>query len=182
MPYTHKVLRVIGAFSLTEKAIFYFFVTIFLLSSISLLWQVNKSFLVEVPDYGGSFTEGVIGSPRFVNPLLAISDSDRDLSSLIYSGLMKVDIHGTLVPDLAQSYTISDDGLTYTFVLKKQAQFHDGFSLTADDVLFTIEKAKDGSLKSPRPPGSAPTPPATPWPGPWCCSWARRARHPGRSM
>ena len=116
----------------------------------SLMWQVNKSLLVSVPDYGGSLTEGVIGSPRFINPLLAISDTDRDLTSLIYSGLLKVNPDGTLAPDLAEKYTISDDGLTYTFTLKKKAEFQDGTPVTADDVVFTIEKAQDPTLKSPR--------------------------------
>ena len=150
IPFAHKAMRVIQAFSLTEKVIFFFFVGMFFLSSILLLWQVNKSFLVEVPDYGGSLTEGIIGSPRFVNPLLAISDADRDLTTLVYSGLMKVKLDGTLVPDLAQSYTISDDGLVYTFILKKNIKFQDGKQITADDVIFTIDEAKDSTLKSPR--------------------------------
>lgn len=143
-------MRVIQAFSLTEKVIFFFLVTMFFISSLLLLWQVNKSFLVEVPDYGGSLTEGVIGSPRFINPLLAISDADRDLTVLVYSGLLKVKMDGTLAPDLAESYTISDDGLVYTFILKKNVKFHDDTPVTADDVIFTIDEAKDPALKSPR--------------------------------
>jgi peptide/nickel transport system substrate-binding protein len=150
LPYSGKIMRVIGAFTLTEKVIFYVLVGIFTLSGISLLWQVNKSFLVEVPDYGGTLTEGVIGFPRFINPLLAISDTDRDLTSVIYSGQLKISHDGTLIPDLAESYTISIDGLTYTFVLKDDIYFHDGVKVTADDILFTIEKAQDANLKSPR--------------------------------
>ena len=150
IPYSAKIHRVISAFSLTEKTIFYFFVGIFVISGLSLLYQVNKLFLVTVPDYGGSLAEGVIGSPRFINPLLATSDIDRDLSSIIYSGLLKLDSKGVLVPDLAESYTISDDGLIYTFVLKDNIYFHDGTKLTTDDVVFTIEKAQDPNLKSPR--------------------------------
>lgn len=45
--------------------------------------------MVEVPLDGGSITEGIIGTPRFINPVLASSDIDRDLVSLIYSGLMR---------------------------------------------------------------------------------------------
>ncbi len=150
LPYSGKVHRVIKTFSLTEKSVFFFFVVVFVLSGISLLLQLNKLFLVTVPDYGGSLTEGVIGSPRFVNPLLASSDIDKDLGSLIYSGLMKVNSAGTLVPDLAESYTISPDSLTYTFVLKDNIYFHDGTKVTPDDVVFTIEKAQDQNLKSPR--------------------------------
>ncbi len=150
VPYSDKIMRVIGTFSLTEKVIFFFFVGIFIISGIALLWQVNKAFLVEVPDYGGTLTEGVVGSPRFVNPILATSDTDRDLTSLVYSGLLKLKSDGTLVPDLAASYTISDDGLTYTFILKDKIYFSDDTPVTADDVLFTIAEAQDNNLKSPR--------------------------------
>jgi peptide/nickel transport system substrate-binding protein len=106
--------------------------------------------MTEVPDYGGAITEGVVGSPRFINPLLSVSDTDRDLSSLIYSGLMKVGADGSLVPDLAKSYEVSPDGLTYTFVLRDDIYFHDGTKVTADDVVYTITTAKDDNLKSPR--------------------------------
>lgn len=150
VPYASKVQKVIHSFSLTEKVVFFFFVGLFCLSGVVLLWKVNKAFLVEIPAYGGSLTEGVVGSPRFVNPLLAISDIDRDLTSIIYSGLLRVSSDGLLILDLAESYTVSSDGLTYTFTIKKDAQFHDGMPVTADDVIFTIEKAKDPVLKSPR--------------------------------
>ena len=150
LPYAQKVTRVISAFSLTEKVIFYFFVAVLSLSALSLLWQVNEHFLVTVPDYGGSFSEGVVGSARFVNPLLAVSDPDRDLTELVYSGLLRATADGNLTNDLAQSYTISPDGLTYTFTLKKNAQFQDDTPVTADDVVFTVQKAQDPTLQSPR--------------------------------
>ncbi len=150
LPFANKAMRVIRSFSITEKTIFFLFVAIFVGSGLSLLYQVNKLFQVEVPDYGGTLTEGVIGAPRFVNPLLASSDIDKDLSTLIYSGLLKLNSSGELVPDLAQDFHISEDGLTYTFVLKDNATFHDGVKITADDVVFTVEKAQDLNLKSPR--------------------------------
>lgn len=150
LPYSDKVSNVIKGFSLTEKTIFFVFSAIFIFSGLSLLYQVNKIFLVEVPDYGGSLTEGVIGSPRFINPLLDSSDIDKDLTSLVYSGLMRTNSKGELINDLAESYTVSDDSLTYTFTLRKDAVFHNGAPITADDVVFTIEKAQDSELKSPR--------------------------------
>ncbi len=150
LPFAKKVSTVIEAFTLTEKVIFYFFVGIFFISGLALLWQVNTHFLVVVPDYGGTLSQGVVGSPRFINPLLDLSDADRDLSALIYSGLMKADADGELVPDLAESWTVSGDGLTYTFVIKQDAEFHDGTHVTADDVVVTIQKAQDPSLQSPR--------------------------------
>ncbi len=150
LPYGDKIMKVIHSFSLTEKVIFMFFAVVFITSGMSLLWQLNKMFLIEVPDYGGQLVEGVIGSPRFVNPILAISDTDRDLSSLVYSGLLKAMPDGELVPDIAKSYSISPDGLVYTFILKNNVYFHDGTKLTTDDIIYTIERAQDINIKSPR--------------------------------
>lgn len=138
----------IRQFSATEKAIFGTLVIIALITAISMAAQVNQHFLVRIPADGGQLTEGLVGLPRTVNPVLAVSDADRDIASLVYAGLTRYD--GTkIVPALAKSYTVSDDGLTYTFTLRSDARFQDGTALTADDVAFTIQKIQDPTLKSP---------------------------------
>ena len=143
--------QAIKKLSLTEKIIFYSLVFIFVLSGLNLLNQVNNNnLLAEIPTQGGDLIEGVIGTPRFINPVLAISDTDRDLSSLLYSGLMKYEHTGELVLDLAKSYEVSDDGLNYTFRLKDDLHFHDGTPLTTDDIEFTILKTEDPAIKSPK--------------------------------
>ncbi len=147
---SNKVKHIIKTFSIGERVIFYFLVTVFTISGLALLWQVNTLYMVETPTHGGTITEGVIGSPRFVNPLLAMSDADRDLTTLVYSGLLKQNSAGKLAPDLAQSYTLSPDGLTYTFILKNKIVFQDGTPITPDDILFTIQRAQDAGLKSPK--------------------------------
>lgn len=108
-----------------------------------------RSFMVVVPTYGGSVTEGSIGTPRFVNPLLALSDADRDMTALTFAGLMGLSGDGSIVPVLAETYSVSDDGKVYTFVLKHGVKFSDGTAVTAEDVVFTVEKAQDPALKSP---------------------------------
>jgi peptide/nickel transport system substrate-binding protein len=120
-----------------------------ILVSIVTLFSVLRSYLVEVPAHGGTLTEGVLGSPRFVNPLLALSDADRDLTALTFAGLMGIGTDGTLVPVLAREYSVSEDGKTYTFILRDNAKFSDGTPVTAEDVVFTVEKAQDPALKSP---------------------------------
>lgn len=119
-------------------------------SALLLLASAQAHYLVDIPRQDGSLTEGIVGSARFINPLLATTDADRDLAALIYAGLMKVSPDGTLVPELAESYEIIDKGLAYTFTLRENIFFHDGSPVTADDVIFTIEKAKDANLKSPK--------------------------------
>lgn len=137
-------------FSLFERTVFYGLCTVLVLSAGSIALNFNSRFTVEVPVSGGALHEGVIGSARFINPVLAISDSDRDLTALIYSGLMRQSQNGALIPDLAQSYSISDDGKTYDFILKKDLTFHDGTPLTSDDIEFTIQKIQDPTIKSPK--------------------------------
>ena len=141
---------VISSFSKRERALFLVFALILVISMLSLLQAINQHFMVDVPMYGGSVKEGIIGTPRFINPVLAFSDTDQDLAALIYSGLMRKETDGTLVGDLAEKYEISKDGLEYTFTLKEKLEFQDGTPVTVDDILFTINKVKDTIIKSPQ--------------------------------
>ncbi|MCA9359278.1 ABC transporter substrate-binding protein [Candidatus Kaiserbacteria bacterium] len=118
----------------------------------ALIWvffSINQQHSALTAIRGGSITEGIIGTPRFVNPALAITRADQDVVALIYRGLMRINSDGTLVNDLAESITTSADGLTYSIVLKKNLQFHDGTPLTARDVVFTIQLIQNPDLKSP---------------------------------
>jgi len=146
----HSIRRIISSFTIAEKTAFYFFVSVFLLSGITLVGKVSNIFLVEVPTRGGTLTEGIVGNPRFINPVLAISEADRNLTALLYSGLVRLSPEGNIVNDLAESVEISDNRLTYTVGINEYAQFHDGVAVTADDVIFTITKITDPIIKSPR--------------------------------
>ncbi len=99
---------------------------------------------IVIQDVGGIYTEGVVGKPHFINPLLAqYNQVDQDLGALIFSGLTRLDGNGNLEPDLASRWQISDDGLTYEFKLQRNIRWHDGERFTADDVLFTIGLIQD---------------------------------------
>lgn len=148
--FIKKIEKVVAKMNLSEKIFFYLISTVVIATGLALLFQANNLFMVEVPAFGGSFTEGVIGSPRFINPVLALSDTDKDLSSLLYSGLLKVSENGGFEPDLAASYSISEDGTVYDFIIKDHISFHDGKEVTADDIIFTIEKVLDPVIKSPK--------------------------------
>ena len=141
--------QIIHTLSARERFVLSIFVLAFVTSGIVLIWNIQQEFLIEVPTEGGSLTEGVIGSPRFISPLLATSDTDRDLTTLVYSGLLRASTSG-LIPDLAESFSVSEDGLEYTFTLRENIKWHDGEPVTADDVVFTIEKAQDPTLRSPK--------------------------------
>jgi peptide/nickel transport system substrate-binding protein len=142
--------KIISTFCLTEKTLFIILSIILIISGISLLIKLNSYLVTAVPAHGGSLTEGVVGSPRFINPLLELSDADRDLTYLVYSGLMRANASGDLIPDLAESYTVSPDGLTYTFKIRDSARFHDGQKVTTDDIAYTVQMAQDVTLRSPK--------------------------------
>lgn len=146
---SEKLLATIHAFSATEKVVFTFLTIVALISSLSLAWKVNSLFLIPVPAHGGSFSEGMVGLPRSINPVLAFTETDRNLSNLIYSGLMKFN-GNEIVKDIAESYTVSEDGLVYDFKIGDNVRFHDGTQLTTDDIEFTIQKIQDDEIKSPK--------------------------------
>jgi peptide/nickel transport system substrate-binding protein len=149
LPLLQKAQHTLDSFTASGRALFYFFACLCVVSAIALLYILNASLLVAAPARGGTLTEGLIGSPRFINPVLALSDADRDLTTLTYSGLLHAMPQGGYEPDLAQSYTVSPDGTTYTFTLRQGVTFHDGKPVTADDVVFTVQKIQDAALKSP---------------------------------
>ncbi len=102
------------------------------------------------PTDGGVHVEGVLGLPRFINPLYAIDrDVDSDLSYLIYSSLFTYNSQGELVGDLASDWQTSDDNLEYTINLRENVKWHNGEKLTADDVLFTFYLMKNPDFRSP---------------------------------
>ena len=99
---------------------------------------------VSIPGVGGTYSEGVIGQPQFINPLLMqYNQVDQDLSALIFNGLTSMDGQGNLEPDLAKSWDVSEDGLSYTFRLRTDVRWHDGQPFSAEDVLFTISLMQD---------------------------------------
>lgn len=99
---------------------------------------------VIVPDVGGTYIEGIAGVPQFINPLLAqYNPVDQDLTALIFNGLTRFNGQGELEPDLAKSWTISDDGLVYVFKLRNDIRWQDNKPLTAADVIFTIGLMQD---------------------------------------
>ncbi len=99
---------------------------------------------VTVPDRGGTFVEGVAGNPQYLNPLLSrYNRADADLVALLFNGLTRLDQQGNVVPDLAEGWQVSPDGLTYDFKLRSGLYWHDGAPVTAADVLYTVGAMQD---------------------------------------
>jgi peptide/nickel transport system substrate-binding protein len=91
------------------------------------------------PASGGTYSEALIGSYSRLNPILDFyNPADRDVDRLLFRGLIRFDDHGIPEADLAEKWNVSDDGTSYSFSIRKDAAWHDGKPVTADDVSFTI--------------------------------------------
>lgn len=102
---------------------------------------------VTVPDYGGTYIEGVAGNPSIINPILSQSNPvDQDLVALIFTGLTRTNDKGEIVPDLAERWEISPGGTVYTFYLRQDVLWHDGAPFTADDVVYTVHTMQHGDF------------------------------------
>ncbi|MCX6718547.1 MAG: ABC transporter substrate-binding protein [Candidatus Staskawiczbacteria bacterium] len=134
----------------TERKFFLVLVVLALASATYLAIDFYISNTKEVSAYGGTYAEGVVGQPRFINSIYGeTNDVDRTLIDLVYSGLMTYDKDGKIINDLVKSYQISDNGKTYTFQLKDNLYWQDGIPLTADDVIYTIKTIQNSDYKSP---------------------------------
>ncbi len=136
-------------FSRTEKVTI-LILSVFAVVSFSILAKRTLDRItVPMPDVGGELREGVIREPRFINPIYASNDTDRDLTNLVFSKLIRYDYQGNVVMDLARSIETSQDGKVYTIQLRQGVRWHDDEDLTADDVVFTIKTIQDPEYKSP---------------------------------
>ena len=91
------------------------------------------------PAYGDALIRGNIGDASNLIPALASDTASTDVTSLVYNGLIKYDANLNLVGSLAESWEVSEDGLTITFHLRKDVKWHDGQPFTSKDALFTYQ-------------------------------------------
>ena len=143
----HAIKAVLSHFTVVEKVAFSLCVTLLIISSFVLVHKTSNSFSVVRPAQGGSFSEGLIGAPKFINPVLATSQTDKDLVKLIYSGLLKKTEFGIYEPDLAECDFSNEKEITC--IINDKAKFQNGDDVTAEDVVFTITTLKELSSRNP---------------------------------
>lgn len=133
-----------------ERIIAYAASVLLAASVVGLLGYAYFSNTEAMPENGGEYTEALVGYPEHINPILAqTNDVDMDLSRLIFSGLFKYNENQELVPDLVETYEMSEDQKEYSFKIREGVVWHDGEPLTADDVVFTISAIQDENFQSP---------------------------------
>lgn len=131
-------MRVLRAYNIEEKV-----VSLVLAAVVIVLLVQSAVDIFKRPELfageGGYYTEGLLDErPVVLNPVYTdLAEANREISGLIFSGLTRYDpILKAFVQDLAD-LSISEDGTTYTFTVKNGIKWHDGESLTAQDVYFT---------------------------------------------
>src|SRR3989344_33082 len=133
-----------------ERIAFSIFFILFLSSLFSLFLGLYLKNTKIQPDLGGKFIEGLVGQPRFLNPVYSASfDVDRDIVELLFAGLMKYDSKGKLTPDLIEDYKVKEEGKVFEVSLKENLVWQDGSPIGADDNIFTIKIIQGSDYKSP---------------------------------
>jgi len=124
-----------------ERRSVYTAVLIAFLATAGLVFISFKNITLAVPVAGGTWTEGIVGQPVFINPVISgNNDADRDLITLTFCSLS----------DIAEKIEPSNNYQTWQVRLKDNTLWHDGEHLTSDDVIFTIERIQDPEYKSPQ--------------------------------
>jgi len=98
---------------------------------------------------GDAIVVGSIGDASRLLPLLASDSASGDIVGMVFNGLLKYNERLDIVGDLAESWTVSPDGLTLTFVLRPNVRWHDGTPCTTEDVEFTYRKLVDPAVHTP---------------------------------
>lgn len=118
-----------------------------LATGLQLMW-FQRSYLTNAAAKDGTYAEAVLGPVDTLNPILASSSAEQSASYLMFSSLLRYDKTGHLNNDLATSVKISDSKTIYTVNIRTDAKWHDGASLTAKDVAFTVGLIKDPNVRS----------------------------------
>lgn len=150
LPTLNQFRQIFKVLKKGEKTALLLFLSLAMVSFLVLATSFYLSNTEIAPAAGGTYKEGVIGQPRFINPIYGeTNDVDRTLIDLVFSSLMTYDKQGNIVKDLAENYQISDDGKIYDFQLKDKIFWHDSKPLTVDDIIFTIKTIQNSDYKSP---------------------------------
>jgi ABC-type transport system substrate-binding protein len=148
LPSLKQCKQIFRVLNKKEKELLQIAIAVFLVSSIVLGFSCYYQRTKIVPAFGGKYTEGLIGYPHLLNPIYSsVNDTDRDISLILFSGIMKHDSSGNIIPNLAQE--VSSEGRVFQVTLKDNLYWSDGERITADDIIFTIDAIQNPKTKSP---------------------------------
>lgn len=134
-----------------SRTMFIAWLLITVIAAVGLVLDIQTQsthYLVTTAAQGGVYSEGLSGNVRGVNPLFIDNPATADVSSVVYSGLTRINNKRDVEIDLAKSYEISPDKKTYTFVLKDNLVWQDNTPLTTEDIAFTIKTIQNPDTRS----------------------------------
>lgn len=114
--------------------------------ALGLMTQASMTLPVQAQEYGDAVF-AVVTDINTTDPHRVSSGGDWNVLANMFESLLGRDQNGLLAPELATDYTVSADGLVYDFTLRDGVTFHNGDPLTAEDVVFSWERAMDPELK-----------------------------------
>ena len=131
-----------------ERLIFFTAISLFVISLVIYSVSFYFSKTERIPAFGGSYSEGMVGHPRFLNPIYSsISDVDQNMTSLLFSGLMDYDFTRGFVPNLVKDITKEEN--VFRIKIRDDLRWSDGERITAKDVIFTVKVLQDPEYRSP---------------------------------
>jgi len=135
--------------TLFEKFLFLIFVFSFFFSASALISKLYLKNTKAVPAEGGILVEGIVGTPKNLNPLYSIlSEEDDSIVNLLFAPLFHID-NEKIIPQLAQNYEVLEEGRIFKLSLKENIFWSDGKEIGVDDIIFTIKTIQNPEAKSP---------------------------------
>lgn len=119
---------------------------VLLIICVSLFWGCGKT----GDDLSGFIRVRIKEDPTTLDPAYIVDVTGGMISAKLYNGLIRIDENARIKPDIAQSWKVSEDGLSYTFVLRNGVKFSDGKGITASDFLKCYSRIISPDVTSPR--------------------------------
>jgi peptide/nickel transport system substrate-binding protein/oligopeptide transport system substrate-binding protein len=106
----------------------------------------------EIPNTGGTYHRPLEFNPKTFDPALSLDTYSVTVAQQMFDGLVQFDKNLNVIPAIAKSWMISNDGLTYTFYLREGVKFHNGREVTAEDFVYSLTRIINPKTRSPAAP------------------------------
>ena len=134
-----KLKQIFAVWTQREKSFFFAALVIGVMSALALAGVFIQRSTLVVPAEGGEYTEGIVGQPAIVNPVLASTDTDKTLVRLLFANTEQI----------SEKIDIEDGGRLWRLRLREGLRWSNGEKLTADDIVFTVAQIQNPEMQSP---------------------------------
>lgn len=120
---------------------------VFLLAVVQIMWY-GDSYDTNAFTDGGEYSEATLGKINSMNPLYAVTNSEKVLAKLMFANLVSPDSSGHERAELAKTIKMDETGKVWTVTLREGLTWSDGEPITADDIIYTIDLINDTTAKT----------------------------------